>query len=143
MSKEATIQIETELLVKFAEFTKLILGEIRSLKNKEAYYIQKQASEELQEEKYYEAVSKVANALYNSDLDFITGDFDRRKFIKRAMEDHTYVARTLEKVCNAADVGSIGKPASIKVAKNNAYNDPVYAKAFGYNPTEDLLIDSF
>mgnify|MGYP000966961232 CR=1 FL=1 len=123
--------IETNLLLKFAEFTKLVLKEIRSLREENAFHMKKQASADEEKARYQESVIKVANALYNSDLEFVTGDFDRRKFIKRAMEDPSYMARTLEKVCNAADVSLIGKPARVAANKKVANYDPVYVRAFG------------
>jgi hypothetical protein len=138
MSK--TIQIETEFLTKFAEFTNLAISELNNLRTQVNAQMQKQAQDESVKENYRQAVLKVANALYNSDLEFITGDFDPRKFTKRALEDPSYLARTLEKVCNASDVFSIGTPARVAANKNIATYDPVYARAFGFSKhSNDLL----
>jgi beta-phosphoglucomutase-like phosphatase (HAD superfamily) len=138
---EILIPVEKNLLIKFAEFTKLAINELRQLKAERKALLQKEASAEEQNEKYYEAVTKVANALYNSDLEFITGDFDRRKFIKRAIDDHTYLARTFEKVCNAADVALIGKPARVAANRKQAIYDPVYERAFGKSHDDYSLMD--
>jgi hypothetical protein len=136
------ILIDKELLVKFAEFTSAVMTELRDLRGKVEYHQTKVAQDCLETEQYQQAVIKVANALYDSDLDFVTGDFDRRKFIKKAMEDKTYLAKTLEKVCNAADVSLIGKPARVAANKKVASNDPVYARAFGYSSNNsDFIID--
>lgn len=133
MSKN-NIEIEKEFLLKFAEFTKLVVSELKGLREQNSFFMKKQASADSEQERYQASLIKVANALYNSDLEFVTGDFDRRKFIKRAMEDPSYLAKTLEKVCNAADVSLIGKPA--RVAAHNkvaSYYDPVHARALGYD----------
>lgn len=128
-----TIQIEKLFLHKFAEFTSLVVSELNSLKSQLTEQLQKEASLNQARESYKQTVIKVANALYNSDLEFITGDFDQRKFIKLACEDPSYLARTFEKVCNAADVSLIGKPARVAAIKKQAAYDPVYAQAFGFN----------
>lgn len=139
MSKK--IEVDKVLLQKFAEFIDIALSEIKGLRNQVSYHLTKQAEQNTTLERYQESVIKVSNALYNSDLDFVVGDFDRRKFIKRAMEDPSYLARTLEKVCNAADVTNIGKPARVAVNKQAAMNDPVYARAFGLSREVETLID--
>jgi hypothetical protein len=128
-----TIQIEKLFLHKFAEFTNLVVSELNSLKDQLSDQLQKEASLNRTKENYKQAVIKVAGALYNSDLEFITGDFDQRKFIKLASEDPSYLARTFEKVCNAADVSLIGKPARVAAIKKQAAYDPVYAQAFGFS----------
>lgn len=135
------IEVDEQFLLKFAEFTRVVLGEIKSLREQVSYHMSKQASADATREEYQKAVMKVAEALYNSDLDFVTGDFDRRKFIKRAMEDPSYIARTLEKVCNASDVSLIGKPARVAATnKKLASYDPVYHRAFGTNQfSEDSI----
>lgn len=135
------ILLETKLLQKFAEFTRLAMSEIAQLRDKVGYYNIKQANEDHSKQRYHQSLMKVANALYNSDLDFVTGDFDRNKFLKQAMEDPSYLARTLEKVCNAADVSLIGKPARVAATKKAAYYDPVYAKAFGFTQGYDFLTE--
>jgi hypothetical protein len=130
MSKE-TIEIERIFLHKFAEFTSLVVSELESLRAQVQGHIQKEASTESSKIQYRQAVGKVANALYNSDLEFVTGDFDHRKFIKLATEDPSYLARVFEKVCNAADVSVMGRPARVAAMKKQAVYDPVYAHAFG------------
>lgn len=141
MSKE-TIEIEKIFLQKFAEFTSLVVAELNHLRSQVANNLQKEAGIANGKVQYKAAVSKVAAALYNSDLEFVTGDFDHRKFIKLASEDPTYLARTFEKVCNAADVSLIGKPARVAAMKKQASYDPVYASAFGNkNLIEDGVLD--
>ena len=141
MSKEI-IEIERIFLQKFAEFTSLVVAEVNNLRAQVQSHLQKEASVETDKGQYKQAVTKVANALYNSDLDFITGDFDHRKFIKRASEDPSYLARTFEKVCNAADVSLIGRPARVAAIKKQASFDPVYARAFGQtNTIDDNIMD--
>lgn len=127
MSKD-TIEIEKMFLQKFAEFTSLVIAELNYLRSQN---LQKQASLNEGKASYKQAVVKVANALHNSDLDYVTGDFDYQKFIKKASEDPTFLARTFEKVCNAADVSVMGKPARVAAIRKQAEFDPVYARAFG------------
>lgn len=131
MNQDQTISVEKALLQKFAEFTKLVLSELKSLRVKVA---SQQDDAEFADSQYTEAVTKVANALYDADLDFVTENFDRKQFIKKALDDKTYVARTLEKVCKAADVSTVGKLARVKAVDNSkiAFYDPVYAAAFGH-----------
>jgi len=136
------IQVDEQLLLKFAEFTGVVMGEIKSLRSQLSQQMQKAAAHDTAKSQYQQSVIKVAEALYNSDFDLVTGDFDRRKFIKRAMEDPSYLAQTLEKVCNAADVSLIGKPARVAANKKLASYDPVYARAFGFDKSsEDVLVD--
>lgn len=135
MNKE-TIEIEKIFLQKFAEFTSLVVAELNHLRAQVNNNLQKEASTESNKAKYQQAVAKVATALYNSDLD-IAGDFDHRKFIKLANEDPTYLAKSFEKVCNAADVSLIGRPARVAAIKKQASFDPVYAHAFGNNQLID------
>jgi len=139
MSKE-TIEIERIFLQKFAEFTSLVVAEVNNLRAQVQGYMQKEASADSDKDQYKQAVSKVATALYDSDLEFVTGDFDHRKFIKKAGEDPTYLARTFEKVCKAADVSLIGKPARVAAIKKQGAFDPVYARAFGLKQNLDSNI---
>ena len=140
MSKD-TIQIEKTFLQKFAQFTTLVLSELNNLRSQLNDKLQKEASSEDKKAAYRIAVNKVATALYNSDLDFVTGDFDHRQFCKKASEDPSYLARTFEKVCNAADVSLIGKPARVAAIKKQAAYDPVYAHAFGLKNTDEDVFD--
>lgn len=136
MSKE-TIEIEKIFLQKFAQFTSLVVAELNYLRSQVQNNLNKEASAEAKNAKYKASVEKVAYALYNSDLDFVTGDFDHRKFIKTALEDPSYLARTFEKVCNAADVSLIGRPARVAAINKQATVDPVYARAFGNKQLSD------
>jgi len=141
MSKE-TIEVEKIFLQKFAQFTNLVLTELNNLREQVSEHLQKEASTESDKMKYKQAVSKVASALYNSDMDYLTGDFDQKKFLKQASADPTYLAKTFEKVCNAADVSVMGRPARVAAMKKQAVYDPVYAHAFGANQlVEENIVD--
>jgi HSP90 family molecular chaperone len=138
-----TVQIDTLFLQKIAEFTKLALSEIHNLRATVKEQLQKEASAEQSDAQYRQAVKKVASALYNSDLDFVTGDFDHQQFIKVATADPSYLAKTFEKICNASDVSSIGRPARVAAIKKQASYDPVYARAFGSNYLlDDSIMDT-
>lgn len=142
MSKSQNkVLIDINFLQKIAEFTRIALSEVNRLKKEAAEAkFQKNAADQEQELKYRQAVKKVATALYNSDFDFVTGDFDQKDFIKRAMSDPSYLARKFEQVCNAADVSLIGKPARVAAVKNKqAEYDPVYARAFGLRSASDFI----
>lgn len=43
------------------------------------------------------------------------------------------MVRTLEKVCEAADIAQIGKPARVAARPKEAEYDPVMEIAFGYS----------
>ncbi len=132
-----TINVDRLFLQKVAQFTSLMVAEVNNLKAQLNVQLTKKAQVD---ESYSNAVNKAAVALYNADLDFLTGDVDHQKFKKRASEDPTYLARTLEKVCNAADVTLIGRPARVAAMKKQAFHDPVYVRAFGFEsePNEQI-----
>lgn len=117
------------------------MNRISSLEEQVSYHQLKQANDNTEHEEYIRSVMKVADALYASDLEFVAGDFDRRKFIKRAAEDKKFLADTLVKVCQASDVASFGKPSKTTLAKSAQYHDPVYARAFGYSMESDNFLD--
>lgn len=138
---ENNILIDKIFLQKIAQFTNIVLNELANLREQVNSNLQKEAGLDEQKEQYKVQVQKVAKALYDSDLDFVTGDFDQRKFVKKAVEDPSYMASMFEKVCNAADVSLIGKPARVASVKKKAEYDPVYARAFGARADNDGLID--
>jgi len=123
---------ELFFLSKVAQFVKLALSENRQLKQQVDELSTKrikQAQEELQLES---AVDKAAKALYDSD--FLTDQREVNQFVKKANSDPIYLANTLTKVCNAADVALIGLPAKTAESRANEKEeyDPVMAKAFGW-----------
>ena len=138
---------QPRFLSKIASFTKIALDEISVLEG-EVNTLRKAASMRDYEDMEKQAVLKVAldsaaEALYNSD--FITDDIERRKFMKMAQEDPAYLANMITKVCRAADVSFIGKPAHA-VSNINKYakyssEDPVAARAFGLGSNSALSFD--
>lgn len=133
MSKESNkVLVDINFLHKIADFIKVSTSEIVRLQKVAEQSLQKEAADNETKSRYKQSVMKVATALYDSDFDFVTGDFDHRQFVKLAMEDPSYLARKFEQVCNAADVSLIGKPARVAaVTKHAELNDPVYTRAFG------------
>lgn len=129
------------LLTKVAEFTKIALSELDDLQSTVEGYRIKAAAEDEKLAKYDHALKKAASALYNSD--FLTDEDERNKFLKLAKDDPSYLARVIEKVCNAADVALIGSPA--RVAQRNKQAsvefDPVWARAFGGNSNTGALLE--
>ena len=132
------MSFDKNLLTKIAGFTKLAINEIDSLKKEISHFEQVARQEEALKENYASSVKLAAEALYSSY--FITDEYEKKIFIKRAKEDPTYLAKVIEKVCNAADVSLIGKPARVarQINKDAAY-DPVMAKAFGVGATASLV----
>jgi hypothetical protein len=124
---------------KMAEFVKVATSEITDLREQLSEYRKKEAAEiAARDEEFEAALKKAADALYNSD--FITDEDEKRAFVKRAKEDSKYLARTVERVCNAADVAYMGKVATVKT-DNNIENDPVMKRAFGFDSNYSLLDD--
>lgn len=127
--------MEKEFLSKIAEFTTLAISEIGTLRKSSeekihSLELEKQAHEDWKDT-YEISLIKAAKSLYESD--FITDESERKNFIKKAKEDPTYLAKVIEKVCNAADVSLIGKPARVAARSKEAEYDPVMARAFGLN----------
>lgn len=125
-----------EALHKVEEFVKVALHEINDLRQQLAAQTTKVASEELKRDKELEsALKKAAEAMYNSD--FINDEEEKSLFVKKAKEDSKYLARVVERVCNAADVAYMGKTAKVK--SSNHSDDPVVRRAFGYDNNYSLL----
>jgi hypothetical protein len=125
---------QTFFLQKVAQFTNIALNEIEALEDRVIQLRKKEAAEKHtaieKQAKLEFALEKAARALYESD--FLTDDFEKRKFLKLAKEDPSYLADVLERVCKAADVSLIGIPARVAAKNKNAEYDPVAAKAFGW-----------
>lgn len=126
-------------LQKVSQFIKIAINKIDTLEDALLDYRKKEAAEKIAEDRYDDSIKKAADALYESD--FITDEYERRQFIKRAKEDPAHLARTLEKVCNAADVALVGTPARVASRKKEAEYDPVMARAFGMNYSGNSIID--
>ena len=125
-----------EALHKIENFVKVALEEIESLNKQVTNYKIKEAEESLRQDKELEvALKKAAEAMYNSD--FITDEDEKSLFVKKAKEDSKYLAKIVERVCNAADVSYMGKSASVKASTQS--DDPVVRRAFGYDATYSLL----
>jgi hypothetical protein len=131
MDKETSSKIE--------EFVKQAMEEISQLRSELKSLNEKRADEiEERDEELTHAIKQAANALYDSD--FISDEYEKRKFVKKAKEDPKYLATVIQKVCEAADVSTFGSVASIKTAGDNG-SDPVMRKAFGYDNNYNLLDD--
>lgn len=125
-----------EALHKIERFVKIALSEIADLK------AQLNAAQVIENEKaaacnrdLEQALKKAAEAMYSSD--FINDEDEKNLFIKKAKEDPIYLAKIVERVCNAADVAYMGKQATVK--SSNQSDDPVMRRAFGYEHSYSLL----
>lgn len=126
-----------EITSKFEEFVKLALEEIDELKQELKGVNEKIANDaEIRDEEFEQALKQAAAALYDSD--FINDEYDKRKFVKKAKENHKYLAEVIQKVCQAADVSTFGSVANVKTA-GDASDDPVMRRAFGYDVNYNLL----
>ena len=131
--------MNNNFLTKVAEYVRLSIDSNLLLQEK-LYQQQKEAAvKDLNKEKYLFAIQKAADALY--DTDFLTDEHEKRMFLRKAAEDPVYVVRTLEKVCEAADVAQIGKPARVAARPKEAEYDPVMAAAFGYDSAKGIIDD--
>ncbi len=131
--------LEGIFLQKVAEFTKLAIDEIGDLKQEIINFRKQAAANDIREARLTVALEKAADALYKSD--FITDSYERREFLKRAREDSSYLARTIEKLCDAADVAPIGHAARVTKPKQADEYDPVMARAFGTGRSGSYLLD--
>jgi hypothetical protein len=127
-----------EALRKIENFVKVALSEISTLKGQVEEFKVKEAEEiSRQDKELDQALKKAAEAMYSAD--FINDEDEKSSFVKKAKEDSKYLARIVEKVCNAADVAYMGKSASVK--SSNQTDDPVMRRAFGYDVNYSLLDD--
>lgn len=127
-----------EALHKIEKFVKVALDEIEDLKQQVHTYQAKEAEAKQDSDKELDIVlKKAAEAMYNSD--FINDEDEKALFVKKAKEDSKYLAKIVERVCNAADVSYLGKSAAVKSSQQT--DDPVLRRAFGYDSNYSLLDD--
>jgi hypothetical protein len=125
-----------EALDKIEKFVKVALAEITDLRQQLSQQQQiKQAAVEQENKELYKALKKAAEAMYSAD--FINDEDEKALFVKKAQEDPKYLAKIVERVCNASDVAYMGKMASVKAS--NHTEDPVMRRAFGYDNNYSLL----
>jgi len=117
-------------LHKIENFVKVALNEIDYLNKSLKELSEKKAQQISANEKSLDsALQKAAEALYSAD--FILDEEEKQAFVKKAKEDVNYLAKTLERVCKAADVAYMGKVATVKSSIPS--EDPVMRRAFGYD----------
>lgn len=138
---DESIKVDKMFLQKFAEFTTLVLSELKTLRSQLSEKMAKEASHDEKQQDYYDSVVKIAAVLNSSDFDFVING-DRKKFIKNASANPNLLADVFEKVCEAADVTLIGRPARVAAVKKTASYDPVYARAFGLSHNSDSVMDT-
>ena len=132
--------MSNNILQLVTSFVKLAIDSNEELQDKLLAQKKAAAIADLDKEKYRYALQKAADALY--DTDFLTDETEKKTFLRKAAEDPIYVVRTLEKVCEAADVAQIGRPARVAARPNKeAEYDPVMAAAFGYNSSRGIIDD--
>jgi len=126
-----------EALHKVEKFVKVALSQIATLQN-ELQQQSLQITEKTANDRDYErALKKAAQAMYDSD--FILDEEEKVTFVKKAQQDPKYLAKVIERVCNAADVSYMGKSANVKASTHS--DDPVMRRAFGYDSNYSLLDD--
>ena len=119
-------------LQKVAEFVKLAIDELDTRHERILEMSKTAQLQSRKQEGYHTSLQKAAAALY--DADFLTDEVERKRFLKRASEDPSYLSSVIVKVCNAADVTLIGSPARVAVRQKQGEEfDPVKARAFGYD----------
>ena len=123
-----------QALAKIEDFVKVALDEISELSDKVAELENSKVSADKELDK---ALKKAAEAMYSSD--FINDEEEKLTFMKKAKEDPKYLAKIVERVCQAADVAYMGKTATVKAS--NHTEDPVLRRAFGYDQNYSLLED--
>ena len=117
-------------LRKVAQFIKVATNELDQRREQLVEMKKTAAAENTRHERYQYSLEKAAMALY--DADFITDDMERKRFLRKAAEDPSYLSSVIVKVCNAADVALIGSPARVAVKQKQGEEiDPVKARAFG------------
>ncbi len=115
---------------KVAQFVKLATTRLEQRYEQIVEMKKEAAVRSQQAENYRNSLDKAARALY--DADFITDDLERKRFLRKAAEDPSYLSSVIVKVCDAADVALIGSPARVAVKhKQGEEFDPVKARAFG------------
>jgi hypothetical protein len=129
---QSPTQAEYNLLFKkVAQFIKVATNELHQ-RQEQVVELRKTAAVEARRKENFElSLHKAASALY--DADFITDELERKRFLRKAAEDPSFLSSVIVKVCNAADVALIGSPARVAVRqqKQGEEFDPVKARAFG------------
>lgn len=121
-------------LSKVAQFVKLAIDQLDTRQEEIVEMRKTAAAEVFRREAFQTSLEKAARALYNAD--FITDDLERKRFLKKATDDPSYLSSVIVKVCNAADVALIGSPARVAVRQKQGEEfDPVKARAFGADYT--------
>lgn len=128
-------------LQKVAQFVKLAINELDAKQERVVELRKEAAVVDRKWTDYSASLNKAASALY--DADFITDEVERRKFLKKASEDPSYLSSVIVKVCGAADVALIGSPAGVAMRqqKQGEEFDPVKARAFGWDYSSSQLLD--
>jgi len=118
------------LFRKVAQFVKIATNELQQRQEQLVEMRKTAAAEVAKQENYESSLTKAARALY--DADFLTDEVERKRFLRKAAEDPSYLSSVIVKVCNAADVALIGSPARVAVKQKQGEEfDPVKARAFG------------
>lgn len=121
-------------LKKVAQFIKVATNELEQRHEQIVEMRKTAAAESLRKENYRVSLEKAAHALY--DADFITDEMERKRFLRKAAEDPSYLSSVIVKVCHATDVALIGSPARVAVKQKQGEEfDPVKARAFGSDYT--------
>jgi hypothetical protein len=89
---------DNKFLQNVASFVKIASSNIKSAEEKVAAleeevleYRKKEAAYAIENQRYVAELKKLADALYDSD--FLTDDFEKKNFLRKAAEDKIYVAR--------------------------------------------------
>jgi len=121
-------------LSKVAQFVKVAIAQLDTRQEQLLEMKKTAAAEAFRREAYTSSLEKAAHALY--DADFITDETERKKFLRKAAEDPSYLSSVIVKVCNAADVALVGTTARVAVRQKQGEEfDPVKARAFGADYT--------
>jgi hypothetical protein len=124
--------MNNQLAAKVKEFVKVAVSQVEELQDKVAELEDKVDDFTEKTAGLSTALTKAAKALCDSD--FITEDRGEI-FVKRALENPAYLAKVIEKLCEASDVMTIGRPSTISNKEGEAF-DPVKARAFGIRNQE-------
>ena len=128
------MNLDENMLQQVVEFTKAAIDTIEGLEAQQVAAQLKEAAAKETKDRYTAALDKVAEALSENGQLEVT----KQEFFKRAQADPVYLVHMLERICKAAEVASIGKPARVATQGSGQY-DPVMAKAFGYGSQTSLI----
>lgn len=140
MANQTKIAISEEALEKIANFISVAVQRINDLTTQlnSAESLVKSADTKAQTN-YQTAVTKVAQLIRNSDLEYMIDGFDAASFVKKANANPDFFVATLNSVLNIADPVGYGKTTNIKTA-SSTNQDPVYQRAFGIGVTSSSLM---